>query len=130
MSSANTAIEWTDATWNPVRGCTKVSPGCKRCYAETFAERRLRTFDYALRNARPIRILMNSNVFRIDDMRFIGEGTELDLSGTVDLNARRIAGLARGKIVAALPGSENAVRLALTRLLIPELGHLIQQASK
>jgi len=32
-------IEWTDATWNPVRGCTKVSPGCKRCYAERFAER-------------------------------------------------------------------------------------------
>src|SRR5688572_6025129 len=33
------AIEWTDATWNPVRGCTKVSPGCAHCYAETFAER-------------------------------------------------------------------------------------------
>jgi protein gp37 len=32
-------IEWTDATWNPVRGCTKVSPGCKHCYAETLAER-------------------------------------------------------------------------------------------
>lgn len=32
-------IEWTDATWNPVRGCVKVSPGCKNCYAETFAER-------------------------------------------------------------------------------------------
>lgn len=32
-------IEWTDATWNPVRGCIKVSPGCKHCYAETFAER-------------------------------------------------------------------------------------------
>jgi protein gp37 len=32
-------IEWTDATWNPVRGCTKVSPGCKYCYAERFAER-------------------------------------------------------------------------------------------
>jgi protein gp37 len=32
-------IEWTDATWNPVRGCTKVSPGCKHCYAEIFAER-------------------------------------------------------------------------------------------
>jgi protein gp37 len=32
-------IEWTDATWNPVRGCTKISPGCKHCYAETFAER-------------------------------------------------------------------------------------------
>lgn len=32
-------IEWTDATWNPVRGCTKISPGCKFCYAEVFAER-------------------------------------------------------------------------------------------
>lgn len=32
-------IEWTDATWNPVRGCTKISPGCARCYAATFAER-------------------------------------------------------------------------------------------
>jgi len=35
----NSKIEWTDATWNPVRGCTKISPGCKHCYAETFAER-------------------------------------------------------------------------------------------
>lgn len=32
-------IEWTDATWNPVTGCTKVSPGCDHCYAETLAER-------------------------------------------------------------------------------------------
>jgi protein gp37 len=32
-------IEWTDATWNPVRGCKQVSPGCAHCYAETFAER-------------------------------------------------------------------------------------------
>jgi protein gp37 len=37
--SATSTIEWTDATWNPVRGCTKISPGCKHCYAETFAER-------------------------------------------------------------------------------------------
>jgi len=33
------AIEWTDATWNPVTGCTEVSPGCDNCYARTFAER-------------------------------------------------------------------------------------------
>ncbi len=33
------SIEWTDATWNPVRGCTKISPGCKHCYANTFAQR-------------------------------------------------------------------------------------------
>lgn len=37
--AAESKIEWTDATWNPVRGCTKISPGCKNCYAETFAER-------------------------------------------------------------------------------------------
>ncbi len=37
--SDHSRIEWTDATWNPVRGCSKVSPGCKNCYAETFAER-------------------------------------------------------------------------------------------
>ena len=38
MSQSST-IEWTHATWNPVRGCTKISPGCAHCYAETFAER-------------------------------------------------------------------------------------------
>src|ERR1700716_4019094 len=35
----SSAIEWTDATWNPVTGCTKVSRGCDNCYAERFAER-------------------------------------------------------------------------------------------
>ncbi len=35
----NTSIEWTDATWNPVTGCTKISAGCDNCYAERFAER-------------------------------------------------------------------------------------------
>jgi len=37
--SEHSKIEWTDATWNPMRGCTKISPGCAHCYAETFAER-------------------------------------------------------------------------------------------
>ena len=37
--SSNSAIEWTDATWNPVTGCTKISPGCKNCYAERLALR-------------------------------------------------------------------------------------------
>ena len=37
--SQSSAIEWTEATWNPVRGCTKITAGCKNCYAETFAER-------------------------------------------------------------------------------------------
>ena len=37
--SATSSIEWTEATWNPVTGCTRVSPGCAHCYALTFAER-------------------------------------------------------------------------------------------
>jgi protein gp37 len=75
--SDKTGIEWTDATWNPVTGCTKVSPGCDNCYAETFAERWRGTpghyfeggFDVQLRPAkldlplrwqRPRRIFVNS----------------------------------------------------------------------
>jgi protein gp37 len=37
--ATTTTIEWTDATWNPVTGCTKVTPGCDHCYAERFSER-------------------------------------------------------------------------------------------
>ncbi len=36
---ANSSIEWTEATWNPLTGCTKISPGCKHCYAERLALR-------------------------------------------------------------------------------------------
>lgn len=78
-------IEWTTATWNPVTGCTKVSPGCDHCYAETFAERFRGVpdhpyqmgFDLALRPARleqplhwrrPARIFVNSmsDLFQVD----------------------------------------------------------------
>ncbi len=38
MANGST-IEWTEATWNPVTGCTKVSPGCKNCYAERLSQR-------------------------------------------------------------------------------------------
>lgn len=37
--SANTKIQWTDRTWNPVRGCSRVSEGCRNCYAERMAGR-------------------------------------------------------------------------------------------
>ena len=43
--SSQSAIEWTDATWNPVTGCTEVSPGCDHCYAKTFAESEVRHTD-------------------------------------------------------------------------------------
>jgi len=83
--SDKTSIEWTDATWNPVTGCTKVSPGCDHCYAETFAERwrgtpghyfeggfdlqlRPEKLDQPLRWKRPRRIFVNSmsDVFHED----------------------------------------------------------------
>ena len=37
--ASNSSIEWTEATWNPLTGCTKISPGCKYCYAERLALR-------------------------------------------------------------------------------------------
>lgn len=74
---AATKIEWTDATWNPIRGCDKISPGCKHCYAERFAERFrgvsghpfeqgfdlrlvLEKLDEPLRIKKPQRIFVNS----------------------------------------------------------------------
>jgi protein gp37 len=42
MMGERTGIEWTDATWNPITGCTRVSTGCDHCYAATLAEKRLR----------------------------------------------------------------------------------------
>ena len=50
--------------------------------------------------------------------------------GAAAMMSRATAGLARGHIVIALPGSESAVRLAMEKLVLPELGHLVQQAKK
>jgi len=50
--------------------------------------------------------------------------------GPAAMMSRACAGLARGRVVISLPGSEGAVRLAMTKLVLPELGHLVQQASK
>lgn len=73
MSSINTAIEWTDKTWNPTTGCNKVSPGCKHCYAETLTKRFHQSFpngfDFTLHPERlqepkrwrkPSRVFVNS----------------------------------------------------------------------
>jgi molybdenum cofactor biosynthesis protein B len=50
--------------------------------------------------------------------------------GPAAMLSRAVAGTVRGKVIISLPGSESAVRLAMTKLVIPELGHLIQQVSK
>lgn len=49
MANVRTGIEWTDRTWNPATGCTKVSPGCKNCYAETLTKRFRNTFPNGFR---------------------------------------------------------------------------------
>ena len=50
--------------------------------------------------------------------------------GPAAMLSRAFAGTARGKIIIALPGSEHAGRLALTKLVLPELGHLVREASR
>jgi molybdopterin adenylyltransferase len=50
--------------------------------------------------------------------------------GSAAMLSRACAGLAKGKVVISLPGSENAVRLGMTRLVLPELGHLVREASR
>jgi molybdenum cofactor biosynthesis protein B len=50
--------------------------------------------------------------------------------GPAAMLSRACAGTARAKFVAALPGSEGAVRLAVSKLLVPELGHIVQQLEK
>ena len=57
LMSDNSAIEWTDATWNPVRGCTKISPGCKNCYAERFAERFRNVADHPFEQGFDLRLV-------------------------------------------------------------------------
>jgi protein gp37 len=49
MAADHSAIEWTEATWNPTSGCTKVSPGCDRCYAERITDRFPKTFPNGFR---------------------------------------------------------------------------------
>src|SRR5579859_360047 len=77
----HSAIEWTEATWNPTTGCTKVSPGCDRCYAERLTRRFPKTYsqgftlmlradvlDLPLRWRRPRIVFVNSmsDVFHRD----------------------------------------------------------------
>jgi molybdenum cofactor biosynthesis protein B len=53
-----------------------------------------------------------------------------DEIGSAAMLSRAVGGLARGKVVLSLPGSEAAVRLAMTKLILPELGHLVREASR
>ena len=63
MASTSTAIEWTDATWNPATGCDKVSPGCKYCYAERVTQRFPQGFRFTLHPERRVFVNSMSDLF-------------------------------------------------------------------
>jgi molybdenum cofactor biosynthesis protein B len=67
---------------------------------------------------------------RLDGFGELFRRLSYDDIGPAAMLSRAVAGTARGKFVAALPGSEAAVRLAMTKLLLPELTHIVQQISK
>jgi molybdenum cofactor biosynthesis protein B len=67
---------------------------------------------------------------RIDGFGELFRKLSYDEIGPSAMMSRACAGLAAGHIVVSLPGSEAAVRLAMTKLLVPELGHLVQQAAR
>jgi len=56
VTAPATGIEWTDTTWNPVSGCSKVSPGCAHCYAETFTRRFAGPEEFATVRTHPDRV--------------------------------------------------------------------------
>jgi molybdenum cofactor biosynthesis protein B len=67
---------------------------------------------------------------RLDGFGELFRMLSFDEIGSAAMMSRATAGTARGKVVFVLPGSENAVRLAMTRLIIPELAHVVQQVRK
>jgi molybdenum cofactor biosynthesis protein B len=67
---------------------------------------------------------------RLDGFGELFRMLSYDDIGPAAMLSRAVAGTAQGKFIAALPGSEGAVRLAMTKLLIPELPHIVQQVSK
>jgi predicted RNase H-like HicB family nuclease len=90
---SNTKIEWTESTWNPVTGCTKISSGCKNCYAERMAMR-LQAIMSLTRDHYPVSpiivrlnkigydkekevTLMNIEIEQEDDGRWIAEVPDL-----------------------------------------------------
>lgn len=67
---------------------------------------------------------------RLDGFGELFRMLSFEAIGPAAMMSRACAGLAAGHIIVSLPGSESAVRLAMERLLLPELGHLVQQASR
>jgi protein gp37 len=93
--SDGSKIEWTHATWNPVRGCTKVSPGCKHCYAETFSERFRGVAGHPFENGFDLRLIPEklAEPFRWSSPRrvFVNSMSDLFHEGVPDAYIAQIA---------------------------------------
>jgi protein gp37 len=93
--SDRTRIEWTDATWNPVRGCTKISPGCAHCYAATFAERFRGVPGHPYEQGFDLRLVPEKlgDPFRWPGRRrvFVNSMSDLFHAGVPDAYVRRVA---------------------------------------
>jgi len=124
MASDHSAIEWTEATWNPTSGCTKVSPGCDRCYAERITHRFPKSFpngfaltlrpdslDVPLRWKRPRVIFVNSmsDLFHVDVpedyLRLVFDVMQRTPQHTYQVLTKRAERLAR--VAPRLPWPEN-----------------------
>jgi protein gp37 len=86
--SDRSTIEWTDATWNPVRGCVKVSSGCAHCYAQTFAERFRGVRGHAYEQGFDLRLvpekLLQPLLWRTPRMIFVNSMSDLFQKGVSD----------------------------------------------
>jgi len=93
--SLNSQIEWTDATWNPVRGCTKISPGCKHCYAETFAERFRGVKGHPYEQGFDLRLvpakLTEPFIWRLPKLVFVNSMSDLFQPGVPDAYAAAVS---------------------------------------
>lgn len=109
--SDKSAIEWTEATWNPITGCAKISVGCKHCYAERFAERFRGTPGHPYEQGFDVR-LHPERLIQVHDWRrprkiFVGSMTDIfqDAVPTVYLD----------QIFAAMYGADHHIYQILTK---------------
>jgi protein gp37 len=124
--SDHSTIEWTDATWNPVRGCVKVSSGCAHCYAETFAERFRGVPGHAYQQGFDLRLvpekLLQPLLWRTPRMIFVNSMSDLFQQGVPDeyiILATRVMELASWHTFQVLTKRSERMRdLLSTRLAL------------
>jgi hypothetical protein len=111
------AIEWTEATWNPVTGCSKVSPGCAHCYAETFAERFRGVRDHPYEQGFDLRLwpgrLEQPLRWRRPRMIFVNSMSDLFHEEIPEEFIRPLAAASPGGKIARIAARQNGHELAM-----------------